>query len=469
MGAAGLGRFGDRRLAAVGHKLLSAMQEHRTLCLHRLAEDRNQAVQFGRLLDNPEVTVGEMLATAGWQTGARARARHILAIEDTTERHFPTHSASKRGFGKAGNGEDIGLFLHPVLAVDAAHGGIVGLVDCQIINRTGGPVTARRQRGAEEKEARRWLSGAEIAAERLEGAARITVVTDREGDIDDFMVRRPPKVDLLIRSGQDRALADGMLLSARIASWPEQGRSLITVPPRLKRAERTAAARLGGSRAERQALVALRFGAIPLKRAQTQAAKDLPDSVALWVVDVREVDAPPGTEPVHWRLLTTHAVTTLAEACEVVAWYRMRWTIEPVFRAMKSDGLRLEASQVEQASSFTKLAVIALIAAVRSIQLVLARDGSTGQPMTDAADPADMPALLQLNRRLEGRTEKLQNPHQPTSLAWFAWIVARLGGWSGYTSKGYRPPGPKTMHHGLLRLDPIRLGWALAQIRSVDV
>lgn len=465
----GLGRFGDKRLAAVGDTLLAAMQKHRTLCLHRLAEDRNQAIQFGRFLDNPEVTTGEMLAAAGWHTGARAGGRHILAIADTTELHFPRHGASKRGFGKAGNGEDIGLFLHPVLAVDATEGGIVGLVDCQIINRTGGKASERRGRGAEEKESRRWLHGAEIAAERLDAAARITVVADRESDIYDFMVRRPPQVDLLIRSAQDRALADGTLLAARVASWPEQGRSVITVPPRIKRAAKTAAARLGESRAERQALVALRFGAVTLKRAQTQAARDLPDSVALWAVDVRELDAPPGAEPVHWRLLTTHAVSTLAEAHQVVGWYRMRWTIEQVFRALKSHGLRIEDSQMEEACGFTKLAIIALIAAVRSMQLVLARDGRTGQPISDAADPADLPALRALNDSLQGRTAKLKNPHAPSSLAWFAWIVARLGGWSGYASKGYKPPGPKTMHHGLLRLDPILAGWRLAQIRSAHV
>ena len=91
-----------------------------------------------------------------------------------------------------------------------------------------------------------------------------------------------------------------------------------------------------------------------------------------------------------------------------------------------------------------------------------------GPSPADAVDPADMPALVQLNASLEGPTNKLKNPHDPASLAWLAWIVARLGGWSGYTSKGYRPPGPKTMHHGLLRLDPILLGWKLAN-RSGDV
>ena len=78
-----------------------------------------------RFLANPEVTATEMLATAGRLTGERAAGRHVLAIEDTTELHFPTHAASKRGFGKGGNGTDLGLFLHAVLAVDAENAGIV--------------------------------------------------------------------------------------------------------------------------------------------------------------------------------------------------------------------------------------------------------------------------------------------------------------------------------------------------------
>ena len=53
-------------------------------------------------------------------------------------------------------------------------------------------------------------------------------------------------------------------------------------------------------------------------------------------------------------------------------------------------------------------------------------------------------------------------------VAWLTWIVARPGGWSGYTSRGYKPPGPKTVHLGLLRLDQILLGWRLAN-RSANL
>jgi hypothetical protein len=450
-----LGGFGDRRLECVGGALLSAVQRKRTVCVHRLARDRNQAIQFGRFLANRRVSTHEMLVTQGRQTGGRVGGRHVLAAMDTTELHFATHEASKRGFGKAGNGEDIGLFLHPTIAMDAATGGIIGLVHCAVMNRTEGKVVPRKTRAADDKESHRWLEGAEAAADRLSEAAMITVIGDRESDVYDLFARRPVNVHLLIRSAQSRALTAGCVLPTHCAGLPEQGRETIEV-----------AAKAG--RKARQATMAVRYDAVVLKRPNLAFAARQLREVPLWVVDLDEVDPPPGAEPVHWRLLTTHPVDTLAAARQIVAWYRMRWTIEQVFRSLKSHCLQIEASQMEEVTAFTKLAVIALIAAVRAMQLVMARDGATGQPVADAADPADMAALRELNTSLEGRTEKLRNPYDEQNLAWFAWIVARLGGWSGYTSRGYKPPGPKTMHHGLICLDQIMIGWRLAN-RSADV
>jgi len=448
-----LGRFGDRRLGCVGGKLLTAMQNKRTLCEHRLGKDRNQAIQFGRFLDNSAVAVQEMLATAARHTNRGAGGQHVLALMDSTDLRFPTHEASKRGFGRDANDTAPGLFLHPVLAVEATSGGILGLVDCVVLNRTAGKVGDHKKRLADDKESRRWLHGAELAAEQLPAAATITMVGDRESDIYDLFARRPAHVHLLCRSTQPRALATGGRLDSHCAGLPEAGRETIEVPPK-------------GNQPARQARVALRFDAVSLSR--PSGAAGLPKTVSLWVVDVSEIDPPAGAEPVRWRLLTTHALSSLAEARRVVDWYRQRWTIEQVFRSLKSHCLRIEDSQLAEASRFIKLAVIALLAAVRAMQLVLARDGTTEQPLTDTLEPADIAPLRQLNPTLEGRTAKLKNPHDPASLAWFAWIVARLGGWSGYTSRGYKPPGPKTMHLGLIRLDQILHGWRLAN-RSADV
>jgi Transposase DDE domain len=449
-----LGGFGDARLRRVGERLLTAMRQQPTMCVHALAADRNEAMAFGRFLDHDGVSHGEMLVSAGRVTGQRAAGRHVLAIQDTTELNFPAHNASKRGFGRSGNGQDIGLFIHPTIAVDARSGGMIGLVGAQLINRTGGKLSDHKRRPIEAKESHRWLAATGEAGEVLAAADMITVVADRESDVYDQFACRPPGVHLLSRSAQDRALTSGRLLSEAIAAWPEQHRELTAVPE--------VAGRPG-----RDAWVALRFGAVALRR-PAAADRRLAASVDLHVVDVIEIEPPADAIALHWRLLTTHPVGTLAEARQIIAWYRTRWTIEQVFRTLKSAALQVEQSQVVEARRFMKLAVVALIAAVRIVQIVLGRDGRTGQSMADVIDPATTPALQAVNRKMEGRTDKLKNPHAPESLAWLAWIVARLGGWSGYTSSGYKPPGPKTIARGLIRLDGLIDGWNMA-IHSVDV
>jgi hypothetical protein len=447
-----LGGFGDARLRRVGADLLDAMCKKPTTCLHGLADDRNQELAFGRFLDHSSVSYSEMLTTAAKFTGLRAHGRHVLAIQDTTEFNFPGHAASKRGFGRSGNDLHLGLFLHPTIAVDAVHGGMIGLVGAQVLNRTTEKAEVAKHRALEEKESYRWLLAAEEAGDVLAGAACITVVGDRESDIYEQFARRPVGVQLLTRAAQDRCLADAGRLFSTIDAWPEQHREMIVLPA------------VPGRR-EREACLALRFGKVCLRR-PTTADTDLAASVDLFVVDVAEVDAPPGVEPLHWRLLTTHTVTSVQEAKEIVRWYRLRWTIEQVFRTLKSAAMQADDSQVIEARRFIKLAVIALLAAVRIMQIVIGRDGKTGQVLADAMDPVHEPALKALNGKLEGRTEKLKNPHPQGSLAWFSWIVARLGGWSGYTSGGYKPAGPKTIARGLVRLDGFIEGWNL---RSEDV
>jgi hypothetical protein len=59
----------------------------------------------------------------------------------------------------------------------------------------------------------------------------------------------------------------------------------------------------------------------------------------------------------------------------VVHFYRLRWRVEQTFRAMKSDGFGLPQVQLQDAEPLFKLAAIGLGAAVRTIQLVDARDG----------------------------------------------------------------------------------------------
>jgi hypothetical protein len=212
----------------------------------------------------------------------------------------------------------------------------------------------------------------------------------------------------------------------------------------------------------------VRFGEVTVRR-PAGADHALPAQLTLRVVDVREENPPQDPKQrVHWCLLTTHAVGSPEAAMQIVGWYKMRWLIEQVFRTMKTDGVAVETSQITTPAALLKLITIALVAAVRVVQLVIGRNANTGQALTDVADPRDMTALRAICASLEGRTEKLKNPHEPTTLAWYHWIAARLGGWSGYSSKGYSPAGPKTIARGLKRLDAMVEGWWLAN-HSADV
>lgn len=451
-----LGWFGDRRRAATGDALLAAMQSKQTMCLHALAADRNQTRRFNDFLDNEAVSRHEMLTRAGQLTALRAAGRHVLAVADTSELNFATHTGRKRGFGAVGNGKDIGVFIHPIIALDADTGGILGLVGAEAINRPPGKVEDRKTRDADEKESRRWLAGAETAGDVLADAATITLVEDREGDSFDQFARRPDNVHLLVRAARNRTMGDDRKLFDVCASWPEVARYTLEVP--AKHGKR-------GQRAARTAVVAVRFGEVTLMR-PPRVGRNLPRTLTVRVVDVREVFA--AEDPVHWCLLTTHAVGTQADAMQIVKWYRMRWNIEQVFRTLKTDGVNAETSQLTTPNILLKLATVALIAAIRVMQLVNGRDGSTGQPLTDVIeDMAEVPALKAINATLEGRTQKLKNPHDPASLGWYAWIAARMGGWSGYTSSGYKPPGPKTMARGLKRLDAMVKGFMLAERSAI--
>ncbi len=144
-------------------------------------------------------------------------------------------------------------------------------------------------------------------------------------------------------------------------------------------------------------------------------------------------------------------------AAEVVRLYRQRWRIEEVFRVLKSDGLKLEDSQVEAADRLFKLAALGLGAAVRILQLTDARDGGP-RPATDVVDAALIEPIAVIGKTLEGKTERQKNRHAIGSLAWLAWIAARLGGWNCY----YKPPGPKTMANGWKQLAAMLEGFLLA-------
>ncbi|QQO14174.1 IS4 family transposase [Bradyrhizobium diazoefficiens] len=429
--------------------MLQRAVERVTMNLRAAADGRAEWVGFSRWLNNPSVTVDEIAGHGAEVLSERVAGLHALAIQDTTELNYARHAGRVRGLGPSGNGIDPGLFVHPVLAVDAGSGALLGLAGMQIWTRRGPASPDYRNQPIEEKESYRWIKGAAGAKSALAAAAMITVIGDRESDIYEEFDRIPDaRTHLLTRVCRDRALVGGGRLFDIAQNWPVQHRFDLEVRAQPGRPARTAK-------------IALRFGEVTIKRPANCSDRKAAHQLTLRLVEVKELD-PSVEEPIHWRLVTTHAVTTVEQALQIVAWYRQRWHIEQLFRTSKSQGLDIESSQVEAAEALFKLAAIAVMAAIKIMQLVLARDGTVDRPATDVVPADQLPILKTLQVKLEGKTVKQKNPHPEHSIAWLAWIIARLGGWTGYASE--RPPGPITMRRGWHRFEQMALGWRLREV-----
>jgi hypothetical protein len=418
--------------------------------IRRLAGSRAREIQFTRFLRNGAVTAGEMTASAAERTAACVAGRDIVVIQDTSELALGGRRAKASGYGPVGKGGGLrGLLLHAVLAVDAASRAVVGLVDANVWNRHGGKVKPRRARETKQKESQRWLDGTTRAGIVLAAANSITSVSDRESDIYEHFARRPSNVDQIVRACQNRLIETEDAkqidrLFAHVDGLPEQGRFSVTIPA-------------APGRKERVSELAVRFSPVVLRKPVHGAAPDLPDTVTLTMVDVRETTTPKDGKPIQWRLLTTHTVTQLSDARRIVDLYRMRWAIEEYFHTLKTAGFDIEAADIGDPQVMIKFVAAASVAAVTVMQLVKARDGTTGQNLADAFDPADQPILQAVSRQLEGKTERQKNPHPNGSLAFASWVIARLGGWTGY----YGKPGPQVMRRGLEDFQRIKYGTTL--------
>lgn len=420
------------------------------VCLRRLSKgDRALEVRFNRFLGNSKVTAERIIESWSESTVAAMAGRHVLAIQDTSEIHFNTAPQRRRGLGEIGKGNNHGVLLHPMLAVDADNGNCLGLLSGKIWTRKGRRTVSHDLRDLSDRESQRWIETALASKPLLSDATMVTFIGDRENDIFAFYASvTDQRCHAIVRSMHDRMLANETGLYAAIECMPVQDRRSIQLPART-------------GRPERSAILELRFDTVALARPQTRFFRHLPKTLSLTVIDLREINPPAGVEPLHWRLLTTHRLANAQEAWQVVDWYKQRWIIEQFFRVLKTQGFRLEDSQIGTADRLLKLVAIAAKAAVITIQLLQARDGGQ-QPAHIAFSASEVDALIALNQKLEARSKRLKNPHLPHHLAWAAWIIGRLGGWDGYQSS--KPPGPITFKNGLEYFYAVAAGWDLRDV-----
>ena len=487
--------YGDARRAHRLQCLYRRICQRQTLTLNQLSDQRAEQVAYSRLLANPKLSLPELTHRLTQINPASVAGRGVLVLLDGSMVALERRGAQRRRFirqcGVIGTKNTPGFHLLPALLVaeppapapgagsvlsGAVPGECLGLADVVSYEQPPPRRTARanrrqrRQRQAlplAQKQSGAWVrAAAGAAAQVLPHARRLTAVMDQGGDVlaVQAALRRDLHLDYIVRLKFDRwarlrlvappaplafgsACAPPRRLSRLLAAQP--WRDVQTVGLRaLDHHSKTRQCRR--RRPPRMARLRLRTLSVQLSAGRGSEAGQT--SLPLSAVEVREdaSSVPAGQQPVHWCLLTSWPVETLAQAWAVVAAYRQRWHIEQLFRLLKKDGFGLPASQLDHPDRIKKLCVMALSAASQVLQLVNARQGGADCPaITTLFAPAERKVLARLNQYYRGSTPAQQNPHPATSLAWASWVIARLGGWKGY-ARG-RPAGPQTMARGLER------------------
>jgi hypothetical protein len=434
-----------------------------TIVLNQLASGRSDLVGFSRFLSNEKVTTQNLIESATNRCSELVAGRSVLVINDTTDFNFRDHykylSTQDEHLGPMSNEGDLGFFLHPALVIDTEQEMGLGFSHIKIWNRKqenmrGCANKDYAGRPLEEKEAYRWIECGIESKKSLERAKHITIIADRESDIyQEFALLPDHKTDLIIRSCQNRILYDSdTKLYETLSQSDCCGEYELKV-----RASQTK------KRQGRNALMEIRFKKVSIAKPIPIKDKSLPACKELYAIEAREKGGhiPANEKPICWRLLTTFQISNHNEALQIIKTYAMRWQIELLFGTMKSKGLNFEASQLETGIALKNLCLIALQVSLKINQLTQGRDNQNPDSAAKLFTPKQIIVLKLLATHLEGKTEKQGNHFREGTIAWAAWIIARLGGWKGYASEA--KPGNKTMCIGLTRFEDAFIGWILAQ------
>ena len=424
--------------------------------INSCCESASERVAAYRLINNPRLVMDDMVGSLS-STCARGceGLSHVLCLQDTTEivfSHEGRLSLEDKDFGYGtSEKEKFCIFAHPGLVVDAASSMPVGYGHIKIWSRDRSEERRKKRRRGkvklEEKESYRWVETAEKTVASLPPGVRVTMVGDRENDVYSVMCKTLDcGCDFLVRSVHDRPVDCDVEGGGMGIREYMQGQPVVLTYDLELRGHK--------GRKARTAKMLLRFARVTIRK--SNCLDDVPESLTCYCVYAVE-DAstvPGGEEPVEWRLLTSHVVDTVDEAVQCVEWYKCRWFIEETFRVCKSEGFRIESVQLESGAAVKKLIVLTLWAALRCVTLKRAYDEQDeAVPARCMFDEGEEHLLDLEMERLHQKSPKAldgRNPFREHSLPWAAWIIARLGGWSGYLSAHGRP-GYIAMKRGLDR------------------
>ena len=445
----GMAKLGDLRLSRRLVDLAACLRENPCGTLPQAMPDALALKGAYRMLGNPKVAYDRVVEPHITLTRKTCgEPGDYLLIEDTTTLSFSQREPIA-DMGILSEEGSQGLLLHTCLAAQIegwspTHSpeltlvGLFGQYCWSRADKEAWPEkTGWRKRGGEST---RWAKAIHEIGSPPAGV-RWTWVADREGDIFETIARcEEAGFDWVIRAGQPHKVAtpEGWLFEAAKAG------------PVLGSHEVFLRARPGVS--ARTATVEVRARTLAMAPPRDLKAKYA--AVTMQVVEVREVNAPPGVEALHWVLLTSHACDSYAAAKRVVEIYRHRWLIEDYHKVLKT-GTRVEATQLSTAQRIENLVAIHAPIAADILKLRLLVET---RPDEEVSEEVLTPQMLEVLEARYGR------PEAPWTHVRAIVAVARMGGFQARKSDGL--PGWLTIWRGWQKLAVLTEGYRLAILQQ---
>ena len=423
--------LGDVRRTQRLVELAHVLAQHPTAALPEACGDGAMLKAAYRFFANDDREPQDVLCSPIESTYRRLdKVPLVLAVQDTTAVDWTGHPATT-GLGPLGQTSCQGLHVHSTLAFTPERVPL-GLLAQHVWARDPddmGKRTRRTQVPIHLKESQKWLTSLEAVLRARDWCAptRFVSVGDREADVFDLLAAaRPEGVELLVRASWDRCVeVPERYVWATVEAQPVVEHLRLHVPQR-------------GTQPGRDAILALRFCPVTLCPPRHRKAEGLP-SVALWAVQVREIDPPMDVKPIEWLLLTTVEVRTAADAIERVQWYACRWGIEVWHRMLKS-GCRIEARQLATGERLQRCLTLYSVMAWRVFYAIMLARAVPEMPCNVLLEIEAWQALYCAIHQCS------MPPEEPPALDQAVRWIAQLGGFVGRRRRDQ--PGPETLWRG---------------------
>jgi len=437
--------LGDQRLSRRLGQVADAIAVNPSASLPRACRTTAALEAAYRLLSNPRVQPEKILEPHIAATLARAIGTEpIVVVHDTTEFAF---NGETRGHLGRTNSSKPGFFAHVSMGIRLSQHEPLGVLGCRTWARHSEP-SSRQQRSTtawrsrDDKESHRWGAAIDDIEDRIQGAAPIVHVVDREGDQYRLMHKIAERNStFVVRSARDRIAAEGGTLWGTVS----RARTVFTRDVHIARRKPRYLRASHGSRDQREATLSVSATTIKITRTRGPENRGTPASLQINAVRVFEAAPPRDAEPIEWVLLTNLPIETKEQLAFVVDCYRARWMIEELFKALKT-GCAYEKLQLENELALQNaLAIMLPIAA----QMLLLRALARSNEPTAAARVLNGAQLAVLAN--SPWTKLPSNPTARDALR----AVATLGG----HIKNNGEPGWQVLYAGFRDLLLLELGW----------